>query len=197
MECPPPDPLAPYAPGIDGCCPVIYLDENGTPVEAGVNNPLPVDATLVVSDIEIGAVEIKDGTANTRATVLPGNTAGVGDNALVVADANVLAELVAVLAALNGGGAAGTPVQSPDQVVTSPEASILAANAARVSALIQNVGSANIRVTVDGSAATATHGHQLLPGQVLSISGPKPSRTAIHAIREGATDSAVSVSQVT
>ena len=57
---------------------VMIDDETGTPIDA--TNPLPVSATLVVGDIEIGAVEIKDGTTDTRQKVKTDGT----DNASVV-----------------------------------------------------------------------------------------------------------------
>jgi len=43
------------------------LDENGSPITD--SNPLPVKAELEVGDIEIGAVEIKDGHSDTRLDV--------------------------------------------------------------------------------------------------------------------------------
>ena len=55
---------------------------DGEPVSD--TNKVPVDATLEVGDIEIGAVEIKDGVSDTRATVVqnPGDVTAT-DNALV------------------------------------------------------------------------------------------------------------------
>ena len=43
------------------------LDKDGSYIDN--NNRLPVDATLTVSDIEIGAVELKDGDTDTRADI--------------------------------------------------------------------------------------------------------------------------------
>jgi len=43
------------------------LDKDGNYIDN--NNRLPVDATLTVSDIEIGAVELKDGDTDTRADI--------------------------------------------------------------------------------------------------------------------------------
>lgn len=47
----------------------------------------------IAGDLEIGAVELKNATDDTRAKVGAGNSAGTTDNALTVADANVLARL--------------------------------------------------------------------------------------------------------
>lgn len=44
--------------------------KNGSAVYVSEDNPLPVTATVDVGDVEIGAVEIKDGTGATRAAVL-------------------------------------------------------------------------------------------------------------------------------
>jgi len=128
--CPPNDPLGPLVPFPDAdCCDLTF---DGTAVTAA--NPLPV--ALDGGDIEIGAVEIKDGTANTRATVVVGSTAAVADNALVVADPNVLARLVLIDAGIPGGlgsalAAASMPVViASDQVLALPTGASTAANQA-------------------------------------------------------------------
>lgn len=48
-----------------------YIDSTGKPTPVRMTNEgkVPVEATLNVGDIEIGAVEIKDGTSDTRAVV--------------------------------------------------------------------------------------------------------------------------------
>lgn len=46
-----------------------YEETSAKYVSPSATNPLPVSATLNVGDIEIGAVEIKDATTDTRATV--------------------------------------------------------------------------------------------------------------------------------
>ena len=48
---------------------------NSSGVEYNSSNPLPTTATLNAGDIEIGAVELKDGTTDTRGTVNAANTA--------------------------------------------------------------------------------------------------------------------------
>jgi hypothetical protein len=54
-------------------------------------NPITVD--ISGSDIQIGSVEIKDGTTDTRVTVQDGSTMPTSANAMAVADPNVLAAL--------------------------------------------------------------------------------------------------------
>lgn len=90
----------------------------------------------------------------------------------------------------------GTPLHYDDRTVSSTAVAILGPNLARKSALIQNVGSANIRVTWDGSTPTATHGHQIASGAVLSLDQPFVPTGLVQAIREGSVDSSVSVSEV-
>ncbi len=80
--------------------PTTYTDNDAAPILLDANGRV-----VLSSDIEIGAIEIKDGTSDTRAIVKAGNTFAVGDSALGVADANVLAALaaVAIPTTLTGG----------------------------------------------------------------------------------------------
>src|SRR4051794_10362415 len=54
-------------------------------------NPLPVSVSTAISvgDVEIGAVELKDGTTDTRGKVGPGSGLVTADNAVAVADPTV------------------------------------------------------------------------------------------------------------
>lgn len=58
----------------------MLVDASGNAITA--SNKLPVDATLTVGDIEIGAVEIKNGTDDTRATVTASNALKVDGSAV-------------------------------------------------------------------------------------------------------------------
>lgn len=80
-----------------------------------------------------------------------------------------------------------------DQAVTAADAEIAAANTSARFTYVQNTGAANIRVRYGGSAATAARGIQLAPGQSVMFRGT----AAIHAIREGGSDSTVSVTRET
>lgn len=142
---------------------VVITDEAGNPIDSA--NPLPVDATLEVGDLEIGAVELKDGSSDNRATV---DSAGVQS---VKEAANV----------------AGTPTHAADITVdaTAGGVTLLAANAARKAAIIQNTGTATMRVSIGGTPATNT-GFQVAAGGVLRIEAPFCPTGAIKAIREGA-----------
>lgn len=61
----------------------LLVSDDGTPISG--TNKLPVEAELTVGDIEIGAVELKDGTTDTRAVV---STDG-SNNALHVQGTNI------------------------------------------------------------------------------------------------------------
>lgn len=63
----------------------------------------PLAEITVESDIEIGAVELKDATGATRAAVTAANSASTTGNAVNVADANVLARLTSILDGTPGG----------------------------------------------------------------------------------------------
>jgi hypothetical protein len=65
--------------------------------------------------------------------------------------------------------------------------SILPANPARVSAVVQNTGTANIRVGVAG--VTATTGIRVLPNGTVTYQNPNCPPGELFAIREGGVDS--------
>lgn len=136
--------------------------------------------TLDAGDLQIGAVEIKDATTSTRSIVTTSTPAST-DAGLVVREA------------LNPG----TPSQAADVTVdgTAGGVTVLAANANRKSAVIQNVGSANMRVSVGGTP-TATTGIQLAAGQTLSLRRPHCPTGAIKAIRESSTSTTASVLEI-
>ena len=88
----------------DDCGECCDMQIGGEPVSD--TNKVPVDATLVVGDIEIGAVEIKDGVADTRVTVVENAADAVAtDNAIVTSS------FVQGMAA-GDDAAVGNPVQS-------------------------------------------------------------------------------------
>lgn len=143
------------------------------------SNPLPVEATVDVGDITIGNVRIEGGVSGSEAEVdLPANLTSA-DLALAVHDA----------------ATAGATTTTTDQAVTNVAGDVLAASATRKSAIIENTGTANVRVSI-GSDATTTHGVQLSPGQSLVLSQPYCPTERVSAIREGATSSTVAVVEV-
>lgn len=75
---------------------------------------------------------------------------------------------------------------------------LLEENKWRVSALITNTGSNPMRVTTDGSAPTATHGKQVVPGASLVLASPNCPTGAVRGIAQGAgADTVANASEVT
>jgi hypothetical protein len=71
---------------------------------------------------------------------------------------------------------------------------LLPDNPARKAALIANVGSANMRVTTDGSDPTATHGKPVVSGASLMLSGAHcPTRPVKGFSADGTTANASEV----
>ena len=67
---------------------VVIIGANGKVIDT--DNKLPVEAGIAFSgDIQLGAVEMKDGVTNDRARVKPANTMVSGDEALATVDVNL------------------------------------------------------------------------------------------------------------
>ena len=91
----------------------------------------------------------------------------------------------------------GTATHTADATVGAAAGTILAANANRRSAVIQNVhASVSIRVTIDGQTPTSSLGFLLAAGQSLSLESPGCSKAAIKEIRVGGSDGTVGVTEV-
>lgn len=82
-----------------------------------------------------------------------------------------------------------------ETVVGAVAVSILAADPNRKTAVVQNVGGANVRVGVAG--VTATTGLRLIPDAVVIYDMPFVATQELYAIREGASDSVVFAQEVT
>jgi hypothetical protein len=105
----------------------------------------------------------------------------------------------AVTASVSAGASSGTASATAADITvdnTAGGVTLLASNGSRKSALIQNTGSANIRVAINGTP-TATTGYQLAPGATLVLDQPFVPQSTIKAIREGSTNSTASVTEVT
>lgn len=111
---------------------VVGLKANGADVSD--SNPLPVSATVEVGDVQIGAVEIKNSTDDTRATV--------GDNGLYVdVRSSVLPSTSAV-----------TSVSD-----TASSTTLLSANASRRAGFIVNDSSAPLYLKYGTTASTTSY----------------------------------------
>src|SRR3990167_471268 len=109
-------------------------DDNRIPTMLGVNasgevrrvrvdadDKLLTTAIIETGDIEIGAVELKNATDDTRAKVGAGSGMVAGDNALAVADANVKGDTASILTDTT---AIKTSVQTLDNIVSGSEAQV-------------------------------------------------------------------------
>ena len=74
-----------------------------------------------------------------------------------------------------------------EMAVTATAVLVLPANARREAGLVQNTGSASIRVGAAG--VTPTTGYRLVPNQTIIYGQPNVTQDEIWAIREGAVDS--------
>lgn len=89
----------------------------------------------------------------------------------------------------------GTWANGVETVVAAVAISVLAANANRKRAIIQNTGIGNVRVGVTG--VTNTTGTRLTPGGSLVLEMPYCETNAIFAIREGAVSSTILAQETT
>lgn len=87
----------------------------------------------------------------------------------------------------------GTLANGAETAVTTSATSVLASNANRKGAIIQNVGTGIVRVGVTG--VTATTGIRLLPGGHLRLTSPYCPDEAIFAICEAATPTSTVLAQ--
>lgn len=82
---------------------------------------------------------------------------------------------------------ASTLQSGKETIVSSVAVRVLAANVMREAGVVQNTGSANIRVGAAG--VTATTGYRLMPNQTIIYGQPNVNQSDIWAIREGTIDS--------
>ena len=83
----------------------------------------------------------------------------------------------------------GTWANGVEVSVSSSAVQVLAANANRKTAIVQNTGKANVRIGITG--VTSTTGVRLVPGGALVLKKPNVETNAIFAVREGSVDSIV------
>lgn len=76
-----------------------------------------------------------------------------------------------------------------ETAVAGTAVSVLAANGSRKWCVVQNTGTANVRIGITG--VTATTGIQVTPGSLIVLEAPWVHQGAIYAIREGANSSTV------
>lgn len=120
------------------------LKVNGEIVSS--SNPLPVDATIEVGDVQIGAVEIKNSTDDTRATV--------GSNGLYVD--------------VQSTKAPSTAYNGTFTVPTGTSTAIASSQAVQ-SVTVKSLSTNTVAIYVGASGTTVANGFELLPGEGTSL----------------------------
>lgn len=161
-------------------------------------NPLPVDDAAGNVHLATILAALLAGIGVTQLTspwVVSGTVAVTGTQTDALTDTELRASPVPVsgVVTANVSATTATLANGTQTAVSSIAVSVLAANANRKSAIIQNVGSNNIRVGVAG--VTATTGVQVIPGGKVTLGMPYIHTGAVFAIRES-TDSTVLAQEV-
>lgn len=144
-----------------------------------------LNVNLSGGDIQIGAVEIKNGSTDTRATVLAASTpVQATDTALVVAvSPNAPVEVSGIVTANQGDAGASPWLMSPlvsatmtaTQVTVPATANgiqILASNASRKGATISNPGSVSVYIQQGSTGVTTSNGFAIPAGASYNIDSP-------------------------
>jgi hypothetical protein len=100
-----------------------------------------------------------------------------------------------VVIASDQAATTGTLANGAETAVGAAAVLVLASNASRKTAFIQNTGTKTVRVGI--AAVTATTGLQLVAGAVLILNEPHVPTGDIFAIREGASSSTVLAQEIT
>lgn len=152
-------------------------DREGFPV-----NPAKEDGNL--ADVKASLEQFTftpDGKLEVDANITPVGTQNVN----IVGSITLPVQIVpAVLTWQNG----------TQTVIGSSAVQIIAANSGRKGIIVQNTGSANIRIGLTG--VTASTGFQLFPGGSIAFSGDLVITAAVFGIREGSIDSTAYVSEL-
>lgn len=155
------------------------FSKNGSAVFVSEDNPLPVTATVDVGDVEIGAVEIKDGTAATRAAVLT-TPPGAADPGLVTRIAGSVTISDGSGPVTVDGTITSTDARPATSVLASVAASVSsvvlrAANAARLGLTIFNDSTAILYLAFAATATTSAYTVKIGPGDYYEL--PRPVYT--------------------
>lgn len=153
-----------------------------TPVEVDpTTGALVTSATLIVGDIEIGAVELKNGTDDTRATITASNALKVDGSAApqpitdnsssITVDAPVstpvfvrLSDGSAAIATMPTKETRSTIPTQTSPSVTNVNTSILVSNANRLGATIYNEGTAICYLKLGTTATISSYSCQIASG---------------------------------
>ena len=155
---------------------------------AGPNSFVQVNATTVPAGKKLATYEFLEGSdvVESEAVTL---TDANGDE---VIGAKPMAESLPVTFATDQTPLAVTSAPSTlepggETAVSNVAVLVLAANPLRTSAIVQNTGTANIRVGAPG--VTTTSGLRLIPNAIAEYGAPGVYQGELWAIREGGADS--------
>jgi hypothetical protein len=167
---------------------VKLVDENNVPISAA--NPLDIGAALVVGDIEIGAVELKDGATDTRVKVGAGSALVTGDNAMAVADPTGNALIGALTETAPASDTASSGLNGRLQRIAQRLTSVLTGIVlAAGTAIIGKVGGITIEVSDEFARPADTTAYAVgdAIGATTSNTGTTPLRSIVVGAANGAT----------
>src|SRR3990167_9299240 len=154
--------------------PTTYTDGDATPILLDANGRV-----VLSSDIEIGAVELKDGATDTRATINAANTARTTATTVLATQPIDAAGNVLGRDAANTARTTGTLV-NPVQVVDAAgnAVNITAANTARTTGTLtlptQPIDEAGLVLGRDAANTARTTGTKVAPSQLVGADGTVP-----------------------
>lgn len=155
-------------------------------------NSITVDGT--VSAVQSGAWSVAVNNASGAAAV----NIQDGGNSITVDGTVAISGTVAVTQSTSPwivSDNSGTLANGAETAVSSSAVQIIASNANRKKLIVQNTGTANIRVGITG--VTATTGARIVPNGTLLYEMPNCPTQAIFAIRESGTDSIAFAEEIT
>jgi hypothetical protein len=214
-------PLSPNAATDTGLAAIFARQADGSQHTIVDSSALPAGASTAALQtqpgVDIGDVTVNNGAAGAAVNIQDGGNSLTVDSeqlppALVGGrlDENIgawlgattptvgqkaMAASIPVTIASDQAPIAGTLANGAQTAVSNAAISVLAANANRKTAIIQNVGTADVRVGIAGVGATTWM--KLVPNESMIFNMPFCPTGEIFAIRDGAVDSIVLAQEVT
>lgn len=127
---------------------------------------LDVNADLAVSDLEIGAVELKNGASDTRAVVAAGNTLAAADAALAVGDPTQRTLTGIVTETAPATDTASSGLNGRLQRIAQHLTTLLAAIAAKITVIIAGAGGTPVQLDDTDKLAVSLYGKGAAAGDI-------------------------------
>lgn len=163
--------------------------------------PVPVSGTVAATQSGSWSVTNLNGAGAAAVNIQDGGNSITVDGTVSISGSVAVtgpltdAQLRATPVPVTGTQQLGTITNGAETAVSSTAVQILASNASRKKYLIQNTGTANIRVGTTG--VTATTGARIVPNGSLLFEMPNCPTQTIFAIREGSVDSIAFAEEIT